>query len=713
MGHLALSNSETLQVVGSVALLLLFAHLLGSLARRAGQPSVVGYLVAGLLLGPSGLGAAWPALGTFVLPSHGRSQLLGAIVEFSLLMVLISLGAETDVPLVRRLGQRALGVITGSILLPLVAGSAVAYAFGASLVVGNRLVGAVLIGGALGVSSLPVIARLVQELRIARRDVGQLALATAAANDVYGLVLLAVLSALVSAGGPSGLLPTIGGLLAFVALFAFFGQRCADFFLRKVRHGGPNTTASIAVAVVMALGVAAAVQAFGIEAALGAFFVGVVIGRSRFQHSETLARLRSFSDAVFAPLYFASAGLLINLKDLSSWHQAAVVSMLFVTAVLSKAVGAGIAGRWAGLRRREDAALVTLLNGRGALQVIMATAGLRLGLLSGAAYTSVLVVSIVTSVLIAPTLRRLVGHWEGSDDEQRRLAYEQRIESSLLVREQRLLVPVLADTNADLAVALFDRAWPDAAELTVLSSAPGVESEAPSAARRPVRRRTVTSPDVVNATLEEARLGYGVLGIGVPPTAPGLPSHAAELLSASPLPTVVVRPGSERHDGIGAPDRIVVATTGTVAAIAGEELASSLAYRHRSRLHIVHVVPEEGMAVRQGPVGPVEAPDGVLDEALGRARKAGVRPRVVRERAISVSSGLLQYVETHGVDLLVVGARPRPVLGAPFLGYTVEELLRSSLRKTALAIVVFPDTPPADLDQPYVEHQPSRAGQVE
>lgn len=705
MGHLALTDGEALHLIGSLALIFVLAHLLGALARRLRQPSVVGYLLAGLALGRSGLGAAWPAAASFFLPARGESHLLGAVIEFSLLMVLIVLGAETDLPLVRRLGRPVVGITAGSILVPLAAGSAVAYAFAPGLVIGDHLAGSVLVGGALGVSSLPIIAKLVDELGIARRDVGQLALATATASDVYGFVLLAVVGATAGAAGPLSVALPLAGLVGLVVVFVVLGQRCVDFLLRKVRQDGPNPTGGIAVAVAVALGAAAVMQAVGVEAALGAFFAGVGIGRSRFQHGEALARLQSFSDAVFAPLYFASAGLLIDLGAINSGRRVFELVALLVVAVTSKALGAAAAARGAGLRGREIGALSTLLNGRGAMQVIIATAGLRMGLLSGVAYTSVLAVSIVSSVLVAPTLRRVVGHWQGSEEERRRLDYEARIESSVLVRQQRLLVPVLAGTAPALAATLLDRAWPDAAEMTVLSATPEADAPAFATVRRPIRQRPLAEDDGLNGVLEEAALGYGVIGLGVASAANEPPEVVAQLLNRTPLPAVLVYAGGVGAERLGSPRGIAVATTGATAGIAAEELATSIADRHGAPLHIVHIEPASdapGTAAGGRPLRP--GADGVLADAAGRAARSGLRPRIAHHRASSVAAGLTGFLRRHEIDLLVVGARLRRVGDAPFLGHTVEELLRTPL-PVAIAVVAFPEGAPSELDQPYVERE--------
>jgi nucleotide-binding universal stress UspA family protein len=441
-------------------------------------------------------------------------------------------------------------------------------------------------------------------------------------------------------------------------------------------------------------------NAAGIEAELGAFVVGVLMARSRFQDGEAIARLRSFSDAVFAPLYFASAGLLVSLSALSSWHRVLVVAVLLVVAVVSKALGTRVGAVRARLRRGENAALMILLNGRGALQVIIATAGLRMGLLSNFAYTPILLVSVVSSLLVAPALRRLAGEWEGSEDERLRLAYEDRIDRSVLVREQRLLVPMLDGSNPQLAAALFDHAWPAAAEITLLGAPPGEDVAPLPDVARAVRRRTAASHNLVDAAFEEARLGYGAFGVGVSSAAPRLPPDVIELLNGSPLPVVLVRPAVDDGGQLGPLRHVAVATTGTTAGIAGEELAAGLARRHNARLHVVHVVPD--LARRARRPGLPGAFDGVLAEAVARVRRAGLRPSAASVRSASVGRALLDHAAASGIDLLVVGARLRRVGDVPFLGYAVSELLDAPDPLT-LVVVALPDAPPTELDQPFVE----------
>jgi Kef-type K+ transport system membrane component KefB/nucleotide-binding universal stress UspA family protein len=710
MGHPALTSDEALHLWVQLAVVFVAARTLGILARRVGQPEVVGSLVAGVLLGPSVLGAAWPASTRFLLPAGGGSQLLAAVTGFCLLMLLIALGAETNLPLIRQLGRAAATVSVGSIVVPLAVGFAATYALAGPLLPAHRLTAALLLAGALSVSSLPIIARLVAELGVTARNFGQLAFAVATVNDIYGFLLLVAVSVAATSSGAASVLRPVGGLLLMLAVFVLFGQRIVDGLLRAVRTRGPNPVGSLSVVIAVALAAGAAMQAFDVEAALGAFFAGVVVGRSRFAHTRAMEHLESFSDALFAPLYFATAGLQVDLRTLDTAPRIGALLALLVVAVLTKAAGIWFGARAARLAGRETVALTVLLNGRGAMQVILGTAGLRLGLLSAPAYTVLLTVSILTSALVAPALRRLVGDWPGSRSEQERLAHEERLRASVIVRGQRLLVPAGIGGDPAAATALLDRVWPDEAELTVLSTWSAGTPPEHLGVHRTIRERNVDDAgDDVAATLAEANLGYGVIGVGFRHLDEPLGGSGplSGLLNRSPLPVVLVRSPGLR-DATRPLRRVAVAVNGTTASRAAEEVAHRLCARESAQLHVVHVVPAgDGGSPRGGRPTAVRqrasSAKGLVAEAQARALEVGLWPQVRRvETEAPVGVALADYVAEHRIDLLVVGTRLRRVEDVPFLGRTVEDLLVDE-HVPGLAVVALPDAPLADADEPYVE----------
>lgn len=717
MSPLSLASSDALHLWGRLAALFCTARLAGVAAGRLGQPAVVGALVGGILLGPSGLGAVWPAAGSFFVPRGGEAQGFGAVTGFCLMMVLVVLGAETNLPLLRGMVGAVTAVSAGSILLPLAAGAVISSLFAGSLLGEHAPVGALLLGGALGVSSLPVIARLVRELGVARRDFGQLAIATATVNDIYGFLLLIGVGVAVNSSGVGSVLLPVGGLIAVLLVIATAGRWGVDAALRRVRSDGPNPAGEMGVTVGFALVASAAMQAFGMEGALGAFFAGIVISHSRFHQGAALGRLSSFADSVFAPLYFAAAGLQVDLHAVGSPEHAAALGALLAGAVLSKAAGAAAGARAVRLQRREAVALAVLLNGRGTMQVILGTAGYRMGLLPGTAFTLLMVVSVLSSVLVAPAMRRLVGEWPGSEHEQRRLAREKRLNGSVLVRGQRLLVPATIGGTPGTALALLDRAWPQESELTFLHAGSG---RRPAGGRPPgpdrlaarqVRTIRRDSGSPVLAVLAEANLGYGVLGIGVGAAADFLPmdGRVTHLLNASPLPVVIVigqvPPVPLR--------RVVVGVTGTTASRSAEELAMGLCERDRAELVLAHLSPlDPSHGVRwpgrTGPRGLAGGVRAVPEEGGREALRSGVRVRgIERETTEPVGRALADLTTECDADLLVVGARLRRVEGRPFLGHTVRGLLHHRTVKT-MVIVALPDAFPAAhelRDQPYADRR--------
>lgn len=699
--------------------LLLAARLLGALARRLGQPAVVGELVAGLVLGPSVFGHLWPGGFDWFLPSDGGSAPLLAVTELSLVVLLIVIGAETDLRLIRRLGRAAASVSALSLAVPLAAGAGLALLLPASLIGpgGGRDVFVILMAGTVGVSSLPVIAKIVGDLGLVRRDLGQLAVAAGTSNDAVGFLLVALATGLArGAGSVTEVIVAIAGMVGISLVILSAGQRVFDAALRRVRRGGPSVTGSLGVSVVGALGAAAAMQAVGVEGALGAFVAGVALGRSRFQQGRGLAVLENMSITVFTPLYFASAGLRVDLSALGSSKVALSFVAVLAVAVVFKFVGAASGGWVARLPRRDAVALGVSLNGRGALQVIIGTAGLSVGALTTSSYTVVILMSLVTSIATGPILRRVVSGWEGTPAERERLGREEQLARNVVVRGQRLLLPSRGSPNSVVAAEVLAAAWPEESEATVLSVGADRRGDLDPVDRvlrpRVIERRHVSSGHVQQEIEAEAHLGYGVIGLGAAeePTAGHLLSLVVDdLLTTSPIPLVVVR----RARGLPGPlppafTRALVGVTGTPASRAGQEVACNLARNLGTEVALAHVVtrsdPGNLPGAERAAIGPrgtagaegrrnVRSADGaaqvVLRGAWSLAAELGVDASIAVRHGRSAGDDIVTAARDLRADLVVLGTTVRQVDGHPFLGHTVEHVLTEA--DATVVVVVLPE----------------------
>jgi len=553
---------------------------------------------------------------------------------------------------------------------------------------------------------LPVVARIITELNMTRRNVGQLTVATATANDGYGFLLLAVVLALAT-GRSADLITAMVGLVCLVVLVATVGQKLVDALLRRVRRDGPNPTAAIAISIATTFALAATSQALGIDAALGAFMAGIVLGRSRFMQPRAMTSLDWMSSAIFAPLYFATAGLSVDITQLGSRSTAVAFIVVLLVAIASKfgaSLGAATAAR---LPLREGVALGVGLNGRGAMQVILGSAGLSAGLLSSSAYTIVILMSIISSVVAPPLLRRTLHRWEGTEEEQRRLREEKELESNVIVRGQRLLLPSRGSRNSFTAARILDLAWPPSSDVTILSI--GVNGHGPDLsiahellASRETTEHRVNDDAAVEAILAEANLGYGVIALGADdrgvqgrPLSPTI----EELANRSPIPLLIVKRSRHvRADDaarpILRPRHLVVPVTGNAPSRAGQEVAHQISRNTGADLSLVHVDTRPGsIAGNSGDV---------LEHAESTSKGQEINPDTVLLRGQSAGEAILRHATTHSADLIVVGSTVRRVAGRPFLGHTVEHLLEHAT-DTTVVVVALPDAQQAAGAEEHVD----------
>lgn len=418
-----LSSHELLVFLAQLGLLLLLALLLGRLATRVGLTAVVGELSVGILLGPSVLGHFAPGVSHWLFnSSSAQFHLLDAVGQLGVVLLVGVTGMHMDMTMVRRRGLSAAGVSIGGLIVPLGFGIAAGFALSDVLMppAVEPVVFALFMGVALCVSAIPVIAKILMDMRMVHRDIGQLVLTAGMVDDAIGWMLLSVVSALATTGLTTGdVMMSLLSVLVVAAFALTLGRHLVGLgFQIATRHSddGPAITLATAMVIIGALGT----HALGLEAVFGAFVVGMLIGSTLGVNRHRLAPLRTVVLSVFAPVFFATAGLRMDLTSL--WAPGVMLAALLVLAVaiLGKFIGAYAGARISRLTHWEGLALGAGLNARGVIEVVVAMVGLRLGILTVEAYTIVILVAVVTSLMAPPILRYSMAHINITPDEQLR-----------------------------------------------------------------------------------------------------------------------------------------------------------------------------------------------------------------------------------------------------------------------------------------------------
>ncbi|MFJ8013266.1 cation:proton antiporter [Streptomyces sp. NPDC096339] len=406
-----------------VGVLLLVAVLLGRLAARFGLPAIVGELSAGVLLGPSLFGWLAPGLSGWLFPARpDQAHLLDAVGQIAVLLLVGLTGIEMDLGMIRRRRVTALKVSLSGLIVPLALGIGIGYPLVRLLDydTADPHVFALFLGVAMCVSAIPVIAKTLMDMNLMHRNIGQLTLAAGMVDDAFGWFMLSVVSAMAVGGLTTGHVVTaIAFLLLAVVIAVVVGRPVVRLALRASRGSEEQTVALAAALILLA---AAGTQSLGLEAVFGAFLCGLLIGSSGEFERERTASLRTVVVGFLAPVFFATAGLRIDLRALARPTVLCAALVVLLIAIVGKFAGAYLGARLSRLSKWEAMALGAGMNARGVIEVIVAMVGLRLGILDTATYTIIVLVAVVTSVMAPPLLRLAMKRVEYTQEEQLRLS---------------------------------------------------------------------------------------------------------------------------------------------------------------------------------------------------------------------------------------------------------------------------------------------------
>ncbi len=382
------------------------ARFFGFVFRSMNQPSVMGEVLGGIVLGPSVMGYFFPNYMSVVF--HADAMLfLRHIAEIGIVLYLFVMGLEIDLHRLKKSARSAIAISQASIILPFILGIGIAtqiYKSYAPTGVG-QLEFALFIGVSLSITAFPVLARILMDSNMHKTPLGDLALTCAAIDDICAWCLVAVITGIMKSS-LSGAGWTVALTVIYILLMVFAVRPYVERLIPRLEKSVERIPqALLALAVLGALGSAAVTDLIGIHAFFGAFLFGAIIPHDSLVAKEITERLQDFVAILFLPAFFALTGVKTQVGLLTSGQDLAICLGISGLAILGKFGGAFIGARLSGSPTKEATTLGILMNTRGLIELIVLNIGLTVGVLTPTLFAMLVVMTIVTTFMTGPLLR--------------------------------------------------------------------------------------------------------------------------------------------------------------------------------------------------------------------------------------------------------------------------------------------------------------------
>lgn len=703
--HGAAAHSEALFLF-QIVLLVVVGRLFGELMVRIGQPSIMGQIIGGILLGPSVLGYFAPGVEAAIFPQvDAQKSMTEAVAQLGILFLLLLAGMETDLGLAMRLRRSAASISLAGIVIPFTCGFILGEMMPQHLVPNpdQRIVTSLFMGTALAISSVKIVATVVREMDFLRRNIGQLIVASAIIDDTIGWVVIAFTFSLAKSGTVD--LASIGtsvfGTLVFMVVSFTIGRRLV-FEIIRVTNDNFKSDLPVLSAIIAIMGAMAMMtDMIGVHTVLGAFVAGILVGESPILTRQIDTQLRGLTTALFMPVFFGLTGLKTDIGVLFERDALLLTLGLIVVASIGKFGGAFVGARLSGLSRAEALALGSGMNARGSTEVIIATIGLSVGVLNEQLFSAIVAMALVTTMAMPSMLRWALRRLPLREEEESRLLKEDFEAASFLNRFERPLLAVDLSTGGDLAGRLAANfAEARATPLTVVnveenedkipapekpedSKTPDLrertEAFATRLRERPVRAKEnddenaraesihVTArhrdgAEVVDVLKDSADKGHDLLFVGVDPVSSesgGFSRRVSRLVSgfANTVAIVVSREG--RTPVTDNELRILIPISDTERSIRAVEFGCALARPSGAAVAVIYIM-EPNEAQQRPRFGREESGHAAAFERIDEiSENTGVKITKTLQEGSSAEVAVLRHARRGRYNLLVVGVSRR------------------------------------------------------
>lgn len=695
-------HKEILTLLLQLFALLALAKILSEVAQRMNLPLVVGEIFAGILLGPSLLGSI-PIYKEYFLPSAGGFNYLEVFTLLGAMLLLFIAGLHTDVKLLKHYSKKALGISLISFFFSFIFTFVFFILLPSDFIPGVKITPllSVFVSATLAISAVSILAKVLIDLDFIRRDFGQLTVAIGMIDETIIWIILSVLLGLVTATEFSiqSILFSILKVLGFIIIGAIAGKfligkfvsLTQKFFRIKFKF------ISLIFLVIFLFGLLASL--LNLEPVLGAFIAGLVFAQLPNVMDDSLEKIDSITFSVFAPVFFAAAGLSVDIKDFANTKILTLSLLILLLTSVGKALGAFLSARFISRFNFWSALSFSVgLNTRGTIQIIIGTIGLATGIISQEIFSAIIVVSVISSLAAPIVMKLFVKKIEPTEEEMLRLKKEETFQKSILSKINRVLVPVRLredfkesnvknietkmlekiNTKKPLQVTLLTVVNEDDKDLAeeFLKS---LESKLETLK---VEKEVIVSDNPLEVILEDLNNGYDLLVVGATekqgPDKTVINPFIDDLIRLAPCQSLII------HSPANYPAReirqVLVPVDGSIASKKAAELAFSISDTQTDEVHLLRVIEkknyrEQFLANQNLIERQYEYAKSILDSLKNTGESFQVKTFTRIEIGEIPEEVILRAANEYQFDIVVIGTEIKPGTDKLYLGPRVERIL--------------------------------------
>jgi len=392
-------------LLAQIITIIIIARLLGWVCKKIGQPSVIGEIIAGIILGPSLIGLYFPEFSAALFPvkSLGNLQFLSQI---GLILFMFIIGMELDLKVLRNKAHEAVVISHASIIIPFALGMGLAFFIYESFAPEGVqfLAFALFLGIAMSITAFPVLARIVQERGIHKTRLGTVVITCAAADDITAWCILAAVIAIVKAGSFISAFYIIGLAFAYVLTMIFVVRP----FLKRIGelHGTRENLSKpiVAIFLVVLLISSYVTEVIGIHALFGAFMAGAIMPENIRFRNIFIEKVEDVALVLLLPLFFVFTGLRTEIGLLNDPYLWKITGLIILVAVVGKFVGSALAAKFVGQNWKNSLTIGALMNTRGLMELVVLNIGYDLGVLTPEIFTMMVIMALLTTFMTGPAL---------------------------------------------------------------------------------------------------------------------------------------------------------------------------------------------------------------------------------------------------------------------------------------------------------------------